>query len=47
MEEKFQKVCAICDRLFMTDDERRDTCVGCSYKPMYSDGEAANEALAH
>lgn len=47
MGKEFQKVCAICNRLFITEDEWRDTCPGCSYKPMHSDGEAADEALAH
>ncbi|MCK5475300.1 MAG: hypothetical protein KAI71_01810 [Candidatus Pacebacteria bacterium] len=42
MEKGFQKVCAICDRLFMTDDERRETCVECSFEPMHLNIEVIN-----
>jgi len=41
------KVCRLCNGSFMTKESWRDTCAGCSDKPMYPDSEAANEALCH
>ncbi len=41
------KVCRLCNESFYTKEEWRDTCMSCRDKPMYPDGEAADEALGH
>lgn len=46
-KKKTLKVCGICGESFWTEEEWRDACPGCNYKPMYPDNEAANEALGH